>query len=967
MKCRCSPVFRRANGCTCGCSNQVIKQEFNIFPPSSNPDGGKGEKGEKGDPGPQGDPGPKGEPGPPGKDGAGVENNVIPDDEDLTGVSTLGKVELKFKDRGISLEDSIGRGYTILRRNFNSGYNTIIPEYFKANHIVEIRYDFDLRGSTLVLPENVVLKFVGGSISNGTITGNKTKIEAGPDKIFDKVTFNGKFDVYIIYAEWFGAQGVFINSSNNDTEAVTSPLFKGSPLIDALPDSSEAFNAALNFCRFCIGKVVALGVYYKITGKIFMPMKTHLETQSNTCFMAYMTGDGDVLMEQNPETAAIANLGKTDEPVYRFKPNQFIHTDAMSAVFELFPQQTKITGRGSISLINSRYTIGVLIRGTGYHYLDMSYGSPEIDIRVVGDMIGLYAPDLQDSVGEGLPTDENFPRIPSTNSTYYWDKANKKYYRRQNGTGDAVDVTGPVPADPRFNVHLRVDVGQGWSSGRLIDPNISLWGMFGWRGVEIYTHDGGWFNEATWTGTISNMHGSSVSIFTAYDVVRQNFTGMTFQVDAKLQHDARLLQLIRGSVQFGSIWDLSWVQIKSELAFYLGRFTSGCVLPHIDRYKYVMNFGTNNTFPEETVSNDMSRTVASQSLRNILKYRTPFNKTQSLGVRNGLVYHKLTAPINHPSEISAIKIANTGTGDKYPKVFSDEDGNTYETVIDTENGLYGVVLNFFPGADTSLERFGQFDTQSFFVIEYSWDDFMSTPNKEEYRAFIYNAGFGNSWFYPYTDSLGYRYRYQNIRTKTSWFQGSNGWVNRTQLLYIPVQNQEYFRTQECIAIYVDGKESIPQKLNIHSIKFIVNSSTVYMQTLESGATSNRPDSCPKGFIYEDTSLGITVINKGNSILQDWQEVTTETTGTWDMGLGEVLTASICSYSKIGKQVSLSGTMTFDQAEVETNITLPFTPNYGGVFTVGDITFTLANNNAVAKVSCASEGPNKTFQLQYKTA
>lgn len=47
----------------------------------------------------------------------------------------------------------------------------------KPNTIYEIRYDFDLNGGTIDIPENCTLKFEGGSLSNGKIVGNDTKLQ----------------------------------------------------------------------------------------------------------------------------------------------------------------------------------------------------------------------------------------------------------------------------------------------------------------------------------------------------------------------------------------------------------------------------------------------------------------------------------------------------------------------------------------------------------------------------------------------------------------------------------------------------------------------------------------------------------------------------------------------------------------------------------------------------------------------
>ena len=57
----------------------------------------------------------------------------------------------------------------------------------RSNFIYEIKYDFDLNGETISVPENSILSFVGGSLKNGKIVFNNTVIE-GNDTIFDIAT-----------------------------------------------------------------------------------------------------------------------------------------------------------------------------------------------------------------------------------------------------------------------------------------------------------------------------------------------------------------------------------------------------------------------------------------------------------------------------------------------------------------------------------------------------------------------------------------------------------------------------------------------------------------------------------------------------------------------------------------------------------------------------------------------------------
>ena len=101
------------------------------------------------------------------------------DEEDITNENGL----LKLKDRS-ALN---GMGYIILRKN-----KSFAEQVIKANTIYEIRYDFDLNGAEITVPENCVLNFTGGSLSNGTIEFDNTKIESNTNvSIFKTITFKG--------------------------------------------------------------------------------------------------------------------------------------------------------------------------------------------------------------------------------------------------------------------------------------------------------------------------------------------------------------------------------------------------------------------------------------------------------------------------------------------------------------------------------------------------------------------------------------------------------------------------------------------------------------------------------------------------------------------------------------------------------------------------------------------------------
>ena len=82
----------------------------------------------------------------------------------------------------------------------------------QSNTIYEIRYDFDLNGVNLVLPEYSTLKFCGGSLKNGSLNLYRCNIQAPKlYQIFDNVIIYGT----TVYPEWFGAKG---DGSSDDSD-----------------------------------------------------------------------------------------------------------------------------------------------------------------------------------------------------------------------------------------------------------------------------------------------------------------------------------------------------------------------------------------------------------------------------------------------------------------------------------------------------------------------------------------------------------------------------------------------------------------------------------------------------------------------------------------------------------------------------------------------------------------------------
>lgn len=136
--------------------------------------------------------------------GGGTITNLA-DDEDITSVDDgTGSNVLKFADRVYNADNFSGKGYKILRKNIVGGKNVLTQDMInEENTVYEIRYDFDLNEKEIVILNGCILIFNGGSLKNGTLNGNNTKLDSNNDSIiFYNIEFKGIF--YNIKTSWIG-------------------------------------------------------------------------------------------------------------------------------------------------------------------------------------------------------------------------------------------------------------------------------------------------------------------------------------------------------------------------------------------------------------------------------------------------------------------------------------------------------------------------------------------------------------------------------------------------------------------------------------------------------------------------------------------------------------------------------------------------------------------------------------------
>ena len=124
--------------------------------------------------------------------------------EDLT----LELEKITFANRAYDPSTYSGKGYTILRKNIQTvpsagTVNLLTQDMINdPNTVYEIRYDFNLNGATINIPEGSVLDFKGGSLGNGTIIGSATKLNLKSGYLIN-LNLSGSYDIEYISYRYF--------------------------------------------------------------------------------------------------------------------------------------------------------------------------------------------------------------------------------------------------------------------------------------------------------------------------------------------------------------------------------------------------------------------------------------------------------------------------------------------------------------------------------------------------------------------------------------------------------------------------------------------------------------------------------------------------------------------------------------------------------------------------------------------
>ena len=764
--------------------------------------------------------------------GGGTINN-LPDGE------TLAEIEMAEGLKAIGIpnrQPDTNLGYVILKKN-----KSLIEQITEANTIYEVRYSYDLGGETLTMPENCVLKFEGGIISNGTINGNKTSIVAPICKIFgDDLNFSedaGSFYIDFVYAEWWGCVGRFPEKNYiTPTYPQDSPYNSESK---SLPDCAPYFNKAFEFAHRYSCTVKALGCSYAVRSTIKILENTTFITEENTVFCVYMKGTGKIIVTQSTDTSEFSSEVVDETPCY-LKQNQYIDTSAMAVAFEVSSCRVKLLGRGTISLGYTQYCIGMLVKSRDYETLDMSYFF-EIDLRFVGGIYGEQAGDSKDLYGYGKPTDDSLNNTGE--SQYYIDlssvDSNPDYkglrlqrYEKKNNT-NTWSANGQYWR--RMSTDLRFEMSQGGAGGRLIDPHIRIGSMFGFRGVEIITHDGGWFNISTWEGTISNKYGNYLSIFSDYDANSHNFSGLTMQWGYSNWETCVFYAIRTSGITIGASADLAYAKPKIEFGFYFGKYTSNCVQTWIDDISYVVDLGTNNNVGYNIMLEN--QTLAGTSWVNQWSKKLPTN----------LGFMKIDS-VKTVDEIESVidDVDNFIIEDYYPVLFDDDD-STCETVIDTDNGIFGTYFLI----DKNNAQRGMSKEWAYIEIDFC----VVGNNANRYENGVFNIMLFNT---GYINGNSGTHLLKPIIRETTYFSSYTAYVQR---MFIPVKKNVLSRGR--MAIFTTKLQEKIQ-LQIYGIK-------LWTTNFEPSGMYQYRDIYPQNS-YLNSEEGTIFYNVGNAKENDFRKI-----------------------------------------------------------------------------------------------
>ena len=209
---------------------------------------------------------------------------------------TILEEELPNKIYDPSNFSGLGRKY--LQKNIVNEKNVLTQTMMQnSNTIYIIQYDYNLNGVSITVPSGCVLQFEGGSLSNGTLVGDKTLISAGNYQIFSGISFTGSWNGDL-NACWVGAKMLTQDFDNSVILQSWLDSYKSCFPIIRWPRSSYYFKSE---CSITTDNNASRGLVIDADNSNFLLL---IEDDSN--------GDGKYFLKVRPERFTIKNLRLTN-------------------------------------------------------------------------------------------------------------------------------------------------------------------------------------------------------------------------------------------------------------------------------------------------------------------------------------------------------------------------------------------------------------------------------------------------------------------------------------------------------------------------------------------------------------------------------------------------------------------------------------------------------------------------------
>ena len=315
------------------------------------------------------------------------------------------------------------------------GNHSFASQVTEPNTKYVFKHNFDLGGGNVTIPANCVLEFDGGSLSNGTITGLNTCINAGLVKIFNTdVTLAGTWNVAEAYPEWFGAKG------DNTTDDTT--VFQKTSEFAAANSSTVVLTK-----KYYLADYLTLSPRTKIIGSgnaIVKVNKSFIVT--NRCYVA------NIEFQATNNTEAMIKVTRThteEGPNYDYLLNTRIENIVLrgrSNVTKegLYGIEVDAMTNGSISYvnINNIYTYQAFEKGLFIHtasfitccnfsnmFLNWCKVAVDIDGGVRGTNYGITECTFTDIIAEGTyTTSDYFCTLQNVRNTFFTRPQAVDYY-----------------------------------------------------------------------------------------------------------------------------------------------------------------------------------------------------------------------------------------------------------------------------------------------------------------------------------------------------------------------------------------------------------------------------------------------------------------------------------------------------------------------------------------------------------